>query len=107
MFLAISCAGSFSIGTAKSKNAQSIFITHLFGGLFVSAPASNFSATLGGFWGPAARGTALSNLGWHWTMYVEAFESFLNGLLCVFCLPERYVPVLLKKARNLRTKITF
>lgn len=46
------CLGLFSIGTAISQNAASIFITRFFGGLFGSAPLSSVSAMLGDIWEP-------------------------------------------------------
>ena len=52
--------GLFSIGTATSKNAASIFITRFFGGVFGSSPVSNVSAALGDIWNPKARGTAVA-----------------------------------------------
>ena len=83
--------GLFSIGTATSRNAASIFITRFFGGIFGSAPVSNVSAALGDIWSPKERGmavtfyavavvggptlgpvigsalTANKHLGWRWT----------------------------------------
>lgn len=59
MLPAMFCLGLFSIGTATSKNAQSIFITRFFGGVFGSAPVANVSAALGDMWSPKARGTAV------------------------------------------------
>lgn len=50
MIPAMLCLGLFSIGTATSKNAQSVFITRFFAGLFGSAPVSNVSAALGDIW---------------------------------------------------------
>jgi MFS family permease len=50
----------FSIGTAVSRNAATIFITRFFGGFFGSAPVSNVSAALGDIWQPKARGTAMT-----------------------------------------------
>jgi len=50
MIPAMLCLGLFSIGTATSKNAASVFITRFFGGLFGSAPVSNVSAALGDIW---------------------------------------------------------
>lgn len=35
---------AFSVGTATSQNAQSIFITRLFAGIFGAAPVSNVAA---------------------------------------------------------------
>jgi MFS family permease len=52
--------GIFSIGTAVSTNATSIFVTRFFGGFFGSAPVSNVSAALGDIWRPKARGTAVT-----------------------------------------------
>lgn len=127
MLPAMVCLGLFSIGTATSKNAQSIFITRFFAGLFGSAPVSNVSAALGDIWEPKARGTAICfyavavvggptlgpligsallvnpHLGWRWTEYIEAIWVFATVTVCAFCLPEIYGPVLLKrKAQRLR-----
>jgi len=121
------CLGLLSIGTATSKNAQSIFLTRFFGGLFGSAPVSNVSAALGDIWEPKARGTAVTfyavavvggptlgpiigsallvnpHLGWRWTEYIEAIWTFAALGLCVFCLPEVYSPVILhQKTQRLR-----
>jgi len=127
MIPAMFCLGLFSIGTATSKNAQSIFITRFFGGLFGSAPVSNVSAALGDMWDPKSRGTAVTfyaiavvggptlgpiigsallvnpHLGWRWTEYIEAIWTFSTVALCFFGFPEVYGPVLLKrKAQRLR-----
>ena len=57
---AMFCLGVFSIGTATSTSAASIFITRFFGGVFGSAPVSNVSAALGDIWAPRARGIAVT-----------------------------------------------
>ena len=57
---AMFCLGLFSIGTATSTSAASIFITRFFGGVFGSAPVSNVSAALGDIWAPRARGIAVT-----------------------------------------------
>ena len=57
---AMFCLGLFSIGTATSTNAASIFITRFFGGVFGSAPVSNVSAAMGDIWAPRARGIAVT-----------------------------------------------
>lgn len=51
--------GLFSIGTATSKNIQSLLITRYFGGLFASSPVSNVGAIMGDIWKPKVRGTAV------------------------------------------------
>lgn len=51
--------GLFSIGTATSKNIQSLLITRYFGGLFASSPVSNVGAIMGDIWLPKVRGTAV------------------------------------------------
>lgn len=84
----------FSIGTATSKNAASVFTTRFFAGVFGSAPVSNVGAAMGDIWAPRVRGTAIAfyavavvggptigptigaaltqnkHLGWRWTEYV-------------------------------------
>jgi MFS family permease len=127
MLPAMACLGLFSIGTATSKNAQSVFITRFFAGVFGSAPVSNVSAALGDIWSPKARGTAVTfyavavvggptlgpvigaallvnpHLGWRFTEYIEAIWVFTIVVLCTFAFPEVYGPVLLKrKAQRLR-----
>ncbi|KAM3423868.1 hypothetical protein BST61_g1264 [Cercospora zeina] len=124
---AIAALGLFSIGTATSKNAASVFITRFFGGVVGSAPISNVSAALGDMYEPKARGIAVTfyavmvvggptlgptvgaaltanpNLGWRWTEYIEAIFAFTMVTLTLFCLPELYAPVILKrKAERLR-----
>ena len=54
--------GLFSIGTAVSKNAASVFITRFLGGLFGSAPISNVSAALGDIYDPRTRGVPMAFL---------------------------------------------
>lgn len=60
MLPAVTVLGLFSIGSATSRNAQSLFITRFFGGLFGSAPISNVSAALGDMYEPKARGIAVT-----------------------------------------------
>lgn len=50
----------FSVGCAVSKNAQTVFITRFFSGIFGSAPVSNVSAALGDMYEPKARGIAVT-----------------------------------------------
>lgn len=121
---AVFCLGVFSIGTAVSRNAQSIFLTRFFAGVFGAAPVSNVSAALGDIWSQKYRGIAVTfyaaavvggpTLGpiigaaltlksWRWSEYVEAIWVFSNVALNIFALPETYEPVLLaNKAKRLR-----
>ncbi|RMZ86408.1 hypothetical protein DV736_g6366, partial [Chaetothyriales sp. CBS 134916] len=117
----------FTIGTAVSKNAASVFITRFFSGIFGSAPVSNVSAALGDMWSKEYRGIAVSlyavavvggptlgpvigsallvdpSLGWRWTMYLTAIFIGFMAALSFFCFPEVYSPTLLKrKALRLR-----
>lgn len=98
MLPAMFCLGAWSIGTAVSKNAASVFITRFFGGVFGAASVSNVSAALGDMYEPKARGIAVTfyavmvvggptlgpvigssltvTLGWRWTEYIEAIFTF-------------------------------
>lgn len=123
----MSCLGVFSIGTAASKTAASIFVTRFSAGVLESTPVSNVAATLGDIWAPQARGNAVvlysiaavggptigpligaalvtnSQLGWRWTEYVEAIWVLTIFAVCLFALPESYHPVLLgPRAAKLR-----
>lgn len=118
-------AGLFAIGTAVATNAQTMFITRFFGGVFGSASVSNVSAALGDIWSREARGTAVSlyaimvvggptlapivgaaltvRASWRWTEYVEAIFLFVTVGFSFIFFPEVYGPVLLKrKAQKLR-----
>lgn len=130
MLPAMFALGLFSIGTATSKTAASIFITRFFGGIFGSAPVSNVSAALGDIWAPKARGTAVTfyavavvggptlgptigaaltvnkHLGWRWTEYIEAIWVFAILALTIFAMPELYGPVLLKRKAIKKRKDT-
>ncbi|KAK4553712.1 hypothetical protein LTR86_009210 [Recurvomyces mirabilis] len=124
---AMYCLALFSIGTAVSKNAASVFITRFFGGVFGSAPVSNVSAALGDMYSPKARGIAVTfyavcvvggptigpiigsaltvnpHLGWRWTEYIEAIWTAVVATFTLFLMPEVYSPVLLqRKAQRLR-----
>lgn len=59
MLPAMIALGCFSIGTATSKNIQSLLISRFLSGVFGSAPVSNVSAALGDMWSPRVRGTAM------------------------------------------------
>ncbi|KAL3252942.1 hypothetical protein ABHI18_009830 [Aspergillus niger] len=127
MLPALFCLGLFSIGTAVSKNAASIFITRFIGGIFGSAPISNANAALSDVYAPKERGIAVafmmlcitggpsvgpligsavvanSKLGWRWTMYIEAICCFGLFALATLTLSETYSPVLLRnKAQRIR-----
>lgn len=114
------CLGVFSLGTALSKNAQSVFLTVFFAGVFGSAPVACVSASLGDIYTQNYRGIAVtfyaaavcggptlgsvigsaitqSYLGWRWTEYIEAIWVFASVAVNVFCLPESYEPVLLAR----------
>ena len=60
MLPALFVLGLFSIGTAVSKNAASVFVTRFFGGLFGSAAISNVSAAIGDFYEAKTRGIPMA-----------------------------------------------
>lgn len=127
MLPAMCCLAFFSLGSATSRNAQSIFLTRFFSGLFGSAAVSNVNAALGDIWSRESRGIAVTfygiavvggpmigpvlgaailvnpNLGWRWTEYITAILNAAIVVLTYFCMPEMYPPVVLKwKAQRLR-----
>ena len=60
MLPAMFALGLFLIGTTVGKNAQTIFITRFFAGLFGSAPVGNVSVVLGDIWHPRVGGTPVA-----------------------------------------------
>ncbi|KAL4867962.1 hypothetical protein BDV12DRAFT_170372 [Aspergillus spectabilis] len=127
---AVFCQALFAIGTARSTNATSVFITRFFSGFFGSAPISNVTAALGDMWSRETRGIAVSlyavavnggpalgpligasiitnpNLNWRWTGYVLAIWVFVTFAMAFFFLPEVYPLVLLKQKAQLLRKET-
>jgi MFS family permease len=65
MLHCIFIVGVFIVGSAVSKNAESIFITRFLEGLFASAPVSNISAALGDFYEATERGVPMEGLALH------------------------------------------
>lgn len=63
MLPAMCCLAFFSLGSATSRNAQSIFLTRFFSGLFGSAAVSNVNAALGDIWSRESRGIAVTFYG--------------------------------------------
>lgn len=117
----------FALGTSRSTNAASVFITRFFAGFFGSAPTSNVMAALDDIWGRERRGVAVSfyavavnggaslgpligsalvmndRLDWRWTGYILAIWLFVIFAMAFFFLPEMYPLLLLKqKAQRLR-----
>jgi DHA1 family multidrug resistance protein-like MFS transporter len=60
MLPAVFVLGVFTIATAVSRNAASVFVTRFFAGFFGSAPNSNVSAALGDIYKPKSRGVAMA-----------------------------------------------
>lgn len=118
--------GIFTIGSAVSKDIQTLIICRFFAGLcgasqFTVVPgvlADVFDNTyrgmaislyaltvfVGPFTGPFTGGfITASYLGWRWTLYLPAILSFANGAISVFFLNETYPPcILVQKAARLR-----
>lgn len=115
----------FSIATAVAQNAQTVFITRFFAGVFGSAPVSNVAASMGDMFNARERGIAISiyaiavsagptmgpiigsaltyHVSWRWTEYLQAIITFASFSLALVCMPEVYPSVLLKrKAQRLR-----
>ncbi|KAI9720554.1 MAG: hypothetical protein M1828_005638 [Chrysothrix sp. TS-e1954] len=127
MLPAVCMLGLFSIGSATSRSPTSLLVTRFFGGVFGSAPNSNATAALGDIYSARTRGVAMimlslcviggptvspvigsaltsnPDLGWRWTEYAEAIIVFTVFFVTLFCLPETFGPLLLKrKAVSLR-----
>ena len=62
MLPAVFVLGILSIGSARSTNEASLYITRFLGGLFGSAPISNVSAALADFYEPRTRGVPMTFL---------------------------------------------
>lgn len=80
MLPALFILGLFSIGSAVSKNAASLFLTRFFAGVFGSAPISNVSAALGDLYEPKARGIAIT---FYAVMVVGGKQLMARGLVMV------------------------
>lgn len=115
----------FTIACATAHDAQTVFITRFFAGLFAASPVSLVPASLSDLFNSVQRGLAIgvytmavfigpftapfiggftaSHLGWRWTLYIPSFFGFLNLTLLTALGCETYAPtILVEKAAVLR-----
>ena len=106
----------FTIGSATSKDVQTLMITRFFAGFFAASPLAVVPACFADMFDHAQRGVAItafamavfvgpfvspivggfitmSSLHWRWTMYISAIMGFLGLALLVVFYPETYQPV--------------
>lgn len=116
----------FTIGTATSKDVQTLMLTRFFAGFFSASPIAIVPAVFADIYNNQTRGVAIamfamavfvgpfaspfvggfitmSYLGWRWTMYIASIMGWLATGLCILFLRETYAPaVLVEKAATLR-----
>ncbi|KAF3007677.1 hypothetical protein E8E13_009169 [Curvularia kusanoi] len=126
--LCIGMLGSsiFTIGSAVSKDIQTLIICRFFAGLFGASPLCVVPAVLSDIYDNTYRGMAIqfyaltvfggpflapivgefiasSYLGWRWTLYLPAILGFVSLISLLFVLQETFAPLLLvEKAARLR-----
>ncbi|KAJ5628135.1 hypothetical protein N7490_010363, partial [Penicillium lividum] len=116
----------FTIGTATSKDVQTLMLTRFFAGFFSASPIAIVPAVFADMYNNQTRGVAIamfamavfvgpfaspftggfiasSYLGWRWTMYIASIMGFLATGLCLVFQTETYAPtILVEKAVTLR-----
>lgn len=116
----------FSIGSATSKDIQTLIICRFFAGLFGASPLCVVPAVLADMYNDTYRGMAIqfyaltvfgspfivpivgdyiteSHLRWRWTLYLPSVLGLANFLFMLVFLGETFVPMaLVDKARRLR-----
>ncbi|OJJ34603.1 hypothetical protein ASPWEDRAFT_113322 [Aspergillus wentii DTO 134E9] len=116
----------FTISSAVAKDVQTLIICRFFAGMFGASQLSVVPGVIADLYNTADRGivlslysltvfcgpfsapfiggfTAMSSLGWRWTLYIPSFIAFLNGTLDLLYLKETYAPCLLaEKAVHIR-----
>lgn len=126
--LSIGLLGSsiFTIGSAASKDIQTLIICRFFAGMFGASPLCVVPAVLSDIFDNKYRGMAIQfyaltvfggpflapiagefivagDLGWRWTLYLPAILGFANSLFLLCFLQETFAPfVLVHKAILLR-----
>lgn len=126
--LCIGILGSsiFTIGSAASKDIQSLITCRFFAGMCGASPLCVVPAVLSDIYDNTYRGMAIqfyaltvfggpflapiagdfiasSYLGWRWTLYLPAIMGFANGLLLLCFIGETSAPfVLVEKAMRIR-----
>lgn len=120
--------GIFSVGSAVSKDIETLIICRFFAGMFGTSTLTVVPGVLADIFTHTHRGAAISvyalpvffgpltasfiggfisssYLGWRWTLYTPAFFSFAHGVLFLVSLKETYAPCLLSaRAANIRHK---
>jgi DHA1 family multidrug resistance protein-like MFS transporter len=116
----------FTIGSAVSKDIQTLLICRFFAGVFGASPLCVVPAVLSDIFDDTYRGMAIqfyaltvfggpflapiagefvvkSSLGWRWTLYLSAILGFANLISLLFLVQETFAPLLLvEKAARLR-----
>lgn len=126
--IALLAGGIFTIGSAVSKDIQTLLICRFFAGMCGASQLTVVPGVLADIYDNTHRGIAISiyaltvfcgpfcapfiggfiassYLGWRWTLYIPAIISFFTGALSVLVLRETYAPVILmSKAVNMRRR---
>ncbi|KAI9735750.1 MAG: hypothetical protein M1818_006358 [Claussenomyces sp. TS43310] len=126
MIVGVTLSSIFTVMVPVGKNLATILLGRFFSGLFGNAPISIVGGAATDNWNAIDRGIALgvvigavfsgpmlgpiiggfvtaSHLRWRWNMWLMMIGGFAMALICVFFLPESYIPVVLQqKAKRLR-----
>lgn len=126
LFIGVFGSSIFTIGSAASKDIQTLIICRFFAGLFGASPLCVVPAVLSDLYNSTYRGVAISlyaltvfggpflapilgefvatsYLGWRWTLYLPAILGFANSFFLLVFVKETFAPFLLvEKAALLR-----
>ncbi|KAK5791482.1 hypothetical protein VI817_006791 [Penicillium citrinum] len=126
--IALLAGGIFTIGSAVSKDIQTLLICRFFAGMCGASQLTVVPGVLADIYDNTRRGIAISvyaltvfcgpfcapfiggfiasrYLGWRWTLYIPAIISLSTGALSVLVLSETYAPVILmSKAVDMRRR---
>ena len=129
MIIGMSGFTLFCLPVALGKNIETLIIGRFLCGAFGASPLSIAGGGLVDMWDPVSRGVALaccigcifgtpvlapvigdfvaqSHLGWRWDNWLSAIMGLASVVLVVFCLPETFAPVLLKRKAAWKRKST-
>lgn len=119
---------AFSAGGAGAQNSWSLVILRFFAGSFGASPLTNAGGVIADIFTADNRGLAMSlfagapflgptlgpvvggflgqGAGWRWVQGFMAIFSGLIWIVGIFCVPETYAPLLLRKRAERLSKLT-
>jgi MFS family permease len=118
----------FNVGTALARDIKTLIVLRFLAGAFGVSIMTNsggtvadlfsaserglamiilsFPAFMGPILGPVIGGFVAETIGWRWVQGLQAISTGTMWLVFVFCVPETYGPIILRKRAKMLTNMS-